>query len=90
MKKRLKSVIMTICGLATLLIPMQAFAEEEEIETKTETYYMPVMSNNNPAYVDTSIVPDSPTKMTTKKATKVAVKKQVKKIMKKSSKKAKK
>ena len=51
----------------------QAFAADEEMieyETKTETYTMPTMSDNNPAYVNTSIVPDKPKK---------AVKKQTKK-----------
>lgn len=89
MRKQLKSVMVAVFGTAALLTPMQAFAAEEEVQTKTETYTMPVMSANNPAYVDTTIVPDSPKKETVKKkktTKKVTKKKAVKKKAKKHKK----
>lgn len=78
MRKNLKMIMLTMMGTVMLVGPAQAFAADEEIieyETKTETYTMPTMSDNNPAYVDTLIVPDKPKK---------AVKKQTKKQAKKS------
>lgn len=78
MRKNLKMIMLTMMGTVMLVGPAQAFAADEEMieyETKTETYTMPTMSDNNPAYVNTSIVPDKPKK---------AVKKQTKKQAKKS------
>ncbi len=78
MRKNLKMIMLTMMGTVMLVGPAQAFAADEEMieyETKTETYTMPTMSDNNPAYVDILIVPDKPKK---------AVKKQTKKQAKKS------
>lgn len=78
MRKNLKMIMLTMMGTVMLVGPAQAFAADEEMieyETKTETYTMPTMSDNNLAYVDTLIVPDKPKK---------AVKKQTKKQAKKS------
>ena len=89
MKKQLKSMVVAVFGTAALLAPIQAFAAEE-VQTKTETYTMPVMSADNPAYVDTTIVPDPPKKETVKKkkaTKKVAKKVTKKKVVKKTAKK---
>ena len=89
MKKQLKNIIVAVFGTAALLAPIQAFAAQQEVQTKTETYTMPVMSANNPAYVDTTIVPDPAKKETVKKTTKKVTKKATKKkAVKKTTKKS--
>lgn len=86
MRKNLKMIMMTMMGTVMLAGPAQAFAADEEVveyQTKTETYTMPTMSDNNPAYVDTSIVPDKPKKAVKKQSKKTNKKKQATKKKKK-------
>ncbi len=86
MRKNLKMIMLTMMGTVMLVGPAQAFAADEEIieyETKTETYTMSTMSDNNPAYVDTLIVPDKPKKAVKKQTKKTSKKKQVAKKKKK-------
>lgn len=86
MRKNLKMIMATMMGTVMLAGPAQAFAADEEVvtyETKTETFTMPTMSDHNPAYVDTSIVPDEPTKAVKKQSKKATKKKQATKKKKK-------
>lgn len=86
MRKNLKMIMMTMMGAVMMAGPVQAFAADEEVveyQTKTETYTMPTMSDNNPSYVDKTIVPDKPKKAAKKQTKKTNKKKQAAKKKKK-------
>lgn len=60
--KKLKMVFLPFVTIIVFSLPMQIWAATKETvsETKIETVRMPSMSDQNPAYIDETIVPDAP------------------------------